>query len=448
MSSNGGPSSSPGPDRLNGWKDIAAFLGKGVRTVQRWEKGYGLPVRRLGGETGEIVFADRRELEDWIEKNSRLAGTPAPEAAPRVGRISWHSAVVIVVAAFGIAVFSLRDSIWPSRPQQSQWRVTGGRLHVLDSQGTELYSPEFGFPLNDGGYSSAGIPEPRAAQFVDADADGTPELLFKAFSEHSRTEEGFYLLNNDGTTRWSVRPQDHVVFNGVTYAAPWHPYIATVATNSAGATIFYLSFIHADRSPSALLTVDSRGQVISKYWQDGYIETVAPVVWHGRPTVFVGGTNDESRGGSVAVFENVTPGGSAPAKESQRECSGCPPGKPTAFLLFPAGEIAASQFGGGTAKSGSATVTRVWTDATDSVLVYVGEGPRTAQGNFDALLMYQFSTGLALKGADPSEGLLRAHRELERRDLLDHPFDAARERVRWFPVHLWKGGWSVLWPAK
>jgi hypothetical protein len=30
--------------RLNGWKEIAAYVGKGVRTVQRWEKAHGLPV--------------------------------------------------------------------------------------------------------------------------------------------------------------------------------------------------------------------------------------------------------------------------------------------------------------------------------------------------------------------------------------------------------------------
>ncbi len=30
--------------RLNGWKEIAAHFGKGVRTVQRWEKALGLPV--------------------------------------------------------------------------------------------------------------------------------------------------------------------------------------------------------------------------------------------------------------------------------------------------------------------------------------------------------------------------------------------------------------------
>lgn len=28
------------------WKEIARYMGKGVRTVQRWEQDFGLPVRK------------------------------------------------------------------------------------------------------------------------------------------------------------------------------------------------------------------------------------------------------------------------------------------------------------------------------------------------------------------------------------------------------------------
>ncbi|MCL4847143.1 MAG: hypothetical protein KJ066_11445, partial [Acidobacteria bacterium] len=54
-------------DRLTGWKDIAAFLGKGVRTAQRWEDELGLPIHRLGKEGGgEIVFAYKTEIARWL----------------------------------------------------------------------------------------------------------------------------------------------------------------------------------------------------------------------------------------------------------------------------------------------------------------------------------------------------------------------------------------------
>jgi hypothetical protein len=51
-------------DRLDSWKEIAAYLKRGVRTVQRWERVAGLPVRRIGPERG-AVYAFRSELDAW-----------------------------------------------------------------------------------------------------------------------------------------------------------------------------------------------------------------------------------------------------------------------------------------------------------------------------------------------------------------------------------------------
>jgi hypothetical protein len=52
---------------LSSWKDIARYMGKGVRTVQRWERHLGLPVRRPNGATHKsAVLLDRNELDAWL----------------------------------------------------------------------------------------------------------------------------------------------------------------------------------------------------------------------------------------------------------------------------------------------------------------------------------------------------------------------------------------------
>lgn len=53
-------------DVLMSWKEIAAYLGKGVRAVQRWEREIGLPVRRLLGKNRIVVLAIRPELDAWL----------------------------------------------------------------------------------------------------------------------------------------------------------------------------------------------------------------------------------------------------------------------------------------------------------------------------------------------------------------------------------------------
>ena len=67
-----------GRDRkvLGSWKEIAAYLGKGVRTVQRWENDLGLPVRRPTGTSKGVVYAWPDELDRWL--NIHWARRPAP----------------------------------------------------------------------------------------------------------------------------------------------------------------------------------------------------------------------------------------------------------------------------------------------------------------------------------------------------------------------------------
>ena len=54
------------PQFLSGWKEIANYLGKGVRTVQRYEGGLGLPVRRPAGKPRGSVLATRTEIDAWV----------------------------------------------------------------------------------------------------------------------------------------------------------------------------------------------------------------------------------------------------------------------------------------------------------------------------------------------------------------------------------------------
>lgn len=53
---------------LNSWKEIAAYMGRGVRTVQRWEQELGLPVRRPRGKERSAVIALKSDLDRWLNR--------------------------------------------------------------------------------------------------------------------------------------------------------------------------------------------------------------------------------------------------------------------------------------------------------------------------------------------------------------------------------------------
>ncbi len=57
---------------LSSWKEIASYLNRGVRTVQRWEVTLGLPVHRPAKKSRSAVLAFRSELDEWL-RNDRLA---------------------------------------------------------------------------------------------------------------------------------------------------------------------------------------------------------------------------------------------------------------------------------------------------------------------------------------------------------------------------------------
>jgi len=76
------PSDSP---RLDSWKEIAAYLRRGTRTVQRWEREEGLPVHRLPHEKLGSVYAYPSELDAWFRsRGAQVHAADSAAATPSV----------------------------------------------------------------------------------------------------------------------------------------------------------------------------------------------------------------------------------------------------------------------------------------------------------------------------------------------------------------------------
>jgi TolB-like protein/Flp pilus assembly protein TadD len=69
----------PRADVLDSWKEIAVYLKREVRTVQRWEKNLGLPVRRLSRDKQGAVFAYRSEIDAWWRERETQIGDAKTE---------------------------------------------------------------------------------------------------------------------------------------------------------------------------------------------------------------------------------------------------------------------------------------------------------------------------------------------------------------------------------
>ena len=141
-----GPQGSP-PDRLDSWKDIAAYLKRDVSTVQRWEKREGMPVHRHIHDKLGSVYAFPAELDQWARgrrprntDSARSDTEPAgaadrndrePEPSTRRRRVLWlTSLTVTLIALAGITVLL--------RSKQTQNPLSNARfVRLTDFEGTE-----------------------------------------------------------------------------------------------------------------------------------------------------------------------------------------------------------------------------------------------------------------------------------------------------------------------
>lgn len=74
---------------LSGWKEIASYLGMGVRTVQRYERELGLPIRRPAGKPRGSVMATKVELDAWVEASSIREAFHLSRFASSPSAVAW-----------------------------------------------------------------------------------------------------------------------------------------------------------------------------------------------------------------------------------------------------------------------------------------------------------------------------------------------------------------------
>jgi Tol biopolymer transport system component len=148
LSSGTPPSVSPPEDRLDSWKEIAAYLKRDVTTVQRWEKRERMPVHRHLHDRMGSVYAWRGELDAWAlsrnlrpaeEKAGEVSTSSTPTRPPTVvwgsvdrWRLMWTLTAVVIAVATGASLWLWRtEHFWRNPIADARFQT------VTDSEGVE-----------------------------------------------------------------------------------------------------------------------------------------------------------------------------------------------------------------------------------------------------------------------------------------------------------------------
>lgn len=67
---------------LNTWKEIAQYVGRSVRTIQRWERELGFPIHRPRGKQRSAVIAMPPEIDEWARR------TPSADVPKHVSNVT------------------------------------------------------------------------------------------------------------------------------------------------------------------------------------------------------------------------------------------------------------------------------------------------------------------------------------------------------------------------
>ena len=143
------PSERPLEDRLDSWKEIAAYLKRDVTTVQRWEKREGMPVHRHLHDSMGSIYAYRADLDAWMrsrnlrgaqENGNNATPPPTPLAQPPQSALATFSPKrTTILSLAAAALLAAIAGLWLQRTEHF-WRnpIADAKFQtVTDSDGLE-----------------------------------------------------------------------------------------------------------------------------------------------------------------------------------------------------------------------------------------------------------------------------------------------------------------------
>src|SRR3989442_5625243 len=101
--SNPVPSEPPASERLDSWKEIAAYLKRDESTVRRWEN-EGLPVRRHVHKRKSTVYGYKSEIDVWWNDGRARLELIETSASGRLRRAVWWATVGLILLGVGLGL--------------------------------------------------------------------------------------------------------------------------------------------------------------------------------------------------------------------------------------------------------------------------------------------------------------------------------------------------------
>lgn len=425
-----------GSDRLESWKEIAAYLGRNQRTAMRWAE-LGMPVHRDPGAKRGRVFAYRAELDSWLTKHgsSPTLASSQPQGRRYIGVAV--GAVFLAVTAIG-GLFLLNNG--ERRVLIDSVAIHGDELIARGTTGRELW--RYRFPA---GFRQMGPWGPthssRKVRLVDLFGDGKGEVLAVVHFaiEHNNDEilrTALYCFSRAGKLLWKYEPDQTLRFAGGDFHGHWSIYDMLISSEGRQRTI-WLAIAHRLWWPSYVVRLDpSTGQGQVQFVNSGTLHSLGLAKSSRGSYLLIGGFNNEYDAGILCVMDANRQFASSPqGPRSKYLCKSCSSGAPDRYIVFPRYELNRLQ------EIPLNTVGQIEVLGND-IEVSTHEVDVRAR----AIYVFALDPNFTLKTVSFSDTYWKVHRQLEAEGRTKHPPEQCPDHTRPQPLRVWtpKDGWSSM----
>lgn len=447
----------PAP-RLDGWKAIADYLGRDVRTAQRWRDERGMPVHRVPGGKGGAVFAIPLELDQWLFQASLAVPKSIDSAAPVRGDINsllpsvresapsrrWlRTAAVIggVLAVGGVAVAVMIEG---RRAAPARVEIVRDAIVARAADDSVLWTYRLpdrpGSQLDGAVVGSATVDAIARADFHGPDSDvlaiGTIRDLESPGARGAYFRQAVYCLSSNGQLRWTFSPNTRLTFAGREFGDQW--VFGAWVLQPGPKPRLWVSFRDRVWWPSFIVSLDANGNPETMFVNAGHIWALVRVQLRDHAYLLAGGVNNEYRAAALAVLdERDAPSASPQSNGTPFWCETCPSGRPRRYFVFPRLEVAAAH-----------GIPYEFADpihvATNSAGLEVSV--TTKSSALDVRAVYRFSRDLMPESVAMSDRYWEIHRDMFKNGKLDHAPEDCPERTRGVVVRMWQPerGWIEI----
>jgi hypothetical protein len=478
------PGSNGRNQRLDTWKEIAGYLRRDERTAIRWEKHKGLPVHRVPGGMRRAVFAYPEELDAWLTRarspnavarsavlqeegdssNESLIGRAAVETVatltpadlseafadkkggPRPERVRLNQKHLLTASLTAVVLLGLLGWRLQSRARVEGARIpvrvefTASSLQAFDEMGRIIWSHSFADRVDASFFQGHLADRVRIADFR---GDGEREVLafvptLKDVNSPSPDHWEVDLFSSKGRVLWSYVPHGKFQFGKHELDSFWLP-ISDFVSSHGGKKQIWVSVSHQVWGNSFVVNLDPvTGKDTLRFVNTGSVHAINEITTPEATYLIVGGFNNESDTGSLALMDERREFAASPQTEDTRhKCVNCPAGDPDYYFVFPRSEL------NELAQVHEAAVMGIEPQGDE---VQIRKRDLDPWGSTQLIYLLKADRGVHVVSLRYDSGYDMAHRKLEQEGKLRHSVENCPERLHPRPIRMWTPaeGWTEV----